>query len=98
MSNRISTVFVLGWVLLVMTACTGLPNEATESQTGVDESSLRNDSSQLADFRNLSKNSAGYVDIVATQLVEVLGDDALTIVNVHIPDEGGLPALSCAFT
>jgi rhodanese-related sulfurtransferase len=45
------------------------------------------------DLASLPKNRAGYADITAQQLSEILADEnrEITLVNVHIPYEGEIP-------
>ncbi len=39
----------------------------------------------------LLPNADGYVDIGVDQLAEILAAEEVTLVNVHIPDEGNIP-------
>ncbi|MBI3958687.1 MAG: rhodanese-like domain-containing protein [Chloroflexi bacterium] len=76
----ILTIFALA--LVILTACSNAPQTSAPAETN----------GTLAALPDIPKNSDGYVDISAEQLVSVLEQNKnFALVNVHIPYGGELP-------
>ncbi len=97
-----------GWVsivglsfvlILVLAGCTGLPVaptvESVSPSGGTDSNSTATpavDAADSSDTGDIPKNSDGYREISVDQLAAMMDNKDFTLVNVHIPDQGALPA------
>ena len=87
---RIRVIAGMLTLLLVMVALAACAPSPTTSGTAV--ATATEIVTQSAGLPELSRNADGYFDITAEQLAKVSEGHEFTLVNVHIPYEGELPA------
>jgi rhodanese-related sulfurtransferase len=93
---------VFAALVLVVAACSQAPSELTappdapagaggEQHSGITRAQQERPRLAAQARLQLPKNADGYVDISPSQLADLVQDDDITLVNVHVPFQGDIP-------